>query len=226
MSRENAPPRIVLAHPEKMQKSLVLALLVFAHDAHAWYLGGGCGALVQSHSSQRCSAVPLMQQAKKKKAPKKKTADAAAEDPALQQARTTLMAEIAKEQREMTTIASAIATLEAAPSPAKLKRAITGDWQLVFASDEAAVAPFAVGASSGPFVVLEDIFHRIQTAGDAVQSIEGKLEAQDDFESDSRMNPFLPLDAFASHVFPVPFSRPQDRPIRQQLLVDSRALER
>ena len=119
-----------------MQKSLVLALLVFAHDAHAWYLGGGCGALVQSHSSQRCSAVPLMQQAKKKKAPKKKTADAAAEDPALQQARTTLMAEIAKEQREMTTIASAIATLEAAPSPAKLKRAITGDWQLVFASDE------------------------------------------------------------------------------------------
>ena len=75
-------------------------------------------------------------------------------------------------------------------------------------------------------MVLEDIFHRIQTAGDAVQSIEGKPEAQDDFESDSRMNPFLPSDAFASHVFPVPFSRPQDRPIRQQLLVDSRALER
>ena len=122
----------------------------------------------------RCDVV--LQQKKKKKPPKaaKKAASTAVvdaeEDLATQQARTTLLGEIAKEQRSMDTITTSLATLEASPVPGKLKRAVVGDWKLVFASDQSAVAPFVTGASDGPFAVLEDIYHRVETLN--VQSIE------------------------------------------------------
>lgn len=163
-------------------KTALLGLLLLAARGSAWLLGGS-GVALPRQGTARCVAPPLMQQAKKKRAPKKsgsavsqKRQDSAVDekmDEAMQQARKTLLDEIAKEQRTMATVSSAIATLESAPSPTKLKRAVVGDWKLVYASDESAVAPFAVGASSGPFVVLEDIFHRFQSSGDAVQSIEG-----------------------------------------------------
>ena len=111
-----------------------------------------------------------MQQAKKKRVNKTTKEE---ENPEVQQARTTILAEIAKEERSLEAIASALSVLEAAP-PLKLKRAVAGDWKLVFASDAAAVEPFSVGTASGPFVVLEDIYHRMQTTGNTVQSIEGE----------------------------------------------------
>jgi len=128
------------------------------------------------------SAAPCLQQGKRRKRKLSKATAAmgtavsslavleADETPAVKQARTALLSEIVKEQRSMETIASALATLEGSPSPAKLKRAMVGDWKLVFASDGNALAPFATGASAGPFTVLEDIYHRIESL--SVQSLE------------------------------------------------------
>ena len=72
-----------------------------------------------------------------------------------------LLAEVAKEQRSLPAIASLVATLEAAPPPPKLKKAVLGDWKLTFASDEAAVGPFTTGAADGKFVVLEEVLARM-----------------------------------------------------------------
>ena len=151
---------------------LVCSIAFLIAQADASWLSGSVHerALLRRTSVARCNA-PLMQQAKKKRASKNTKEE---ENPELQRARTTILAEVEKEQRSLEAIASALAILEAAPPPAKLKRAVTGDWKLVFASDAAAVEPFSVGTASGPFVVLEDIYHRMQTAGETVQSIEGE----------------------------------------------------
>lgn len=150
-----------------------VAFLIAQADA-SWLSGSHHAAVLhQGTGVARCSVPLVMQQAKKKK-PSKSVKEE--ENPAVQQARTTILAEIEKEQRSLEAISSALAVLEAAPLPSKLKRAVIGDWKLVFASDAAAVEPFSVGAASGPFVVLEDIFHRMQTTGDTVQSIEGELD--------------------------------------------------
>ena len=101
-------------------------------------------------------------------------ASTVADDAAVTSAATALLAEVAKSERSLAAIARHVATLEAAPPPSKagaLKKALQGDWKLTFASDEAAVAPFTSGAASGPFTVLEEVYHRLLT-GDMVQSIE------------------------------------------------------
>ena len=89
----------------------------------------------------------------------------------MKKARSALLAEVARDERSLQSIASLLDTLETdVPPPKKLKRAATGDWKLVFASDEAAVTPFTAGGASGPFAVLEDVFMRLK--GDDMQAIE------------------------------------------------------
>jgi len=85
-----------------------------------------------------------------------------------------LLEEIGRDERSLATMASLLAELESAGSPAtekKLKRAVVGDWKLVFVSDESALAPFTATGASGPFVVLEDVYSR-WFSDDTVQSIE------------------------------------------------------
>ena len=96
---------------------------------------------------------------------------AAVDDAAAAQARTALLAEVTKEKRSLATIAAQLGVLEAAPRPSKIKRALQGDWKLTFASDEAAVAPFATGAANGPFAVLEEVYCRL-LSGDAINVVE------------------------------------------------------
>ena len=134
-----------------------------------------CFLAAAPQHSARCDGIVLQQKKKKKPAKVAKKAASTAvidaeEDAATQQARKTLLGEIEKEERSMDTIAASLATLEASPAAGKLKRAAVGDWKLVFASDQAAVAPFVTGASDGPFNVLEDIYHRVEAL--SVQSIE------------------------------------------------------
>lgn len=93
------------------------------------------------------------------------------ESPAIKKARSALLEEVSRDERSLQSIASLLSTLETGvPPPKKLKRAVLGDWKLVFASDEAAVAPFTAGGASGPFAVLEDVYMRLKS--DDVQAIE------------------------------------------------------
>ena len=95
---------------------------------------------------------------------------AAVDDVLAATARTSLLAEVAKPQRSIPEINAAVKILEAAPRPAKAKKAVQGDWKLIYASDEAAVQPFTTGSAGGPFNVLEDVYHRI--LADSLQSVE------------------------------------------------------
>lgn len=76
-----------------------------------------------------------------------------------------LVAEFAKEERELGKIESLLQTLENDYPPpekaSKAKRALVADWKLAFAPDESSIAPFATGEASGPFAVLEEIYCRI-----------------------------------------------------------------
>ena len=106
-------------------------------------------------------------------------------------ARTALLAEVAREERSLPSVAASLTKLEAdfEAMPAKKRaRALQGDWKLVFASDEAAVAPFTTGSASGPFAVLEDVYLRLSSSdlqaievvrkvgpfGNAAQSLHGR----------------------------------------------------
>ena len=113
---------------------------------------------VRHSGAARCTAPQLV-------------ADAALDDGAVASAQAALLAEVSKPQRSLAAIAAHVATLEAAPPPSKAKKAVQGDWKLTFASDEVAVEPFTTGAASGPFSVLEEVYHRMLSS-DMVQSIE------------------------------------------------------
>lgn len=98
-------------------------------------------------------------------------ADSTVEDGAVSSARAALLAEVAKDDRDLSVITASVATLEAAPPPKKVKKMLQGDWKLNFASDANAVVPFTTGAANGPFCVLEEVYHRM-LASDSVQTIE------------------------------------------------------
>lgn len=73
-----------------------------------------------------------------------------------------LLTECAQEERSLSRIAELITAISDASPPLKLKRAVLGDWKLVFASTEAAADSVTTGRGMGLFRVLEDVFVRIQ----------------------------------------------------------------
>jgi len=104
-------------------------------------------------------SVPLMQKS------------AGSSSTVLGQAQDALFAEIGNDSRSLSTISSLLAVLEAPGPPAKLKRALVGDWKLAYVSDQDALSPFTATGGAGPFNVLEDVYHRLFSDG-TVQSIE------------------------------------------------------
>ena len=138
-----------------MQRGVIVLLLSPLLHAHALEMLVGRAAWM--HARPRCR---IPQQSL-----------AAVDDAAAAYARTALLEEVAKAERSLPAIAAHVATLEAAALPSKLKRKLQGDWKLKFASDQAVVTPFTSGEGEGPFRVLEEVYHRLQS-GDASQSIE------------------------------------------------------
>lgn len=95
-----------------------------------------------------------------------------AEDPAVTKAASALLVEVGKEDRSMASIDKLVGTLETTPrNNNKIKKAVLGDWKLVYATDADAVKLFTSGGADGPFAVLEDVYLRLQS-GSEVQSIE------------------------------------------------------
>mmetsp|Transcript_43361 Transcript_43361/g.137121 ORF Transcript_43361/g.137121 Transcript_43361/m.137121 type:complete len:230 (-) Transcript_43361:67-756(-) len=74
--------------------------------------------------------------------------------------------ECSKPERSLGRIAELVETLAADPVVARPKKAVLGDWRLVFASNEEALAPFTSRCVSPPFGVVEDIFCRIDRGAD------------------------------------------------------------
>ena len=74
--------------------------------------------------------------------------------------------ECSKPERSLGRIAELVETLAADPVVARPKKAVLGDWRLVFASNEEALAPFTSRCVSPPFGVVEDIFCRIDRGND------------------------------------------------------------
>lgn len=83
---------------------------------------------------------------------------------------TSLLAECRREERSLPAIESAISTLAALPPPPKPKRALGGDWNLEFASDESALRYVSECAGQGPFSVTEAVILRV--VGDQMRAIE------------------------------------------------------
>ena len=94
-----------------------------------------------------------------------------AEDPAVTKAASALLVEIGKEDRSMASIDRLVGTLETTPRNKKIKKAVLGDWKLVYATDADAVSLFTAGGADGPFAVLEDVYLRLRS-GSEVQAIE------------------------------------------------------
>lgn len=101
----------------------------------------------------------------------KAAAAAVANDPAVVAAAAALLEEAAKEERNLGSIERQIATLEASELPPKPRKALVADWELAYASDAAAVAPFVSGEGNGPFQFVESVFFRLRPS-DRFSSIE------------------------------------------------------
>ena len=84
-----------------------------------------------------------------------------------------LLRECSKEERSLERIGTLVSELSttAAVTNSKAKRAIIGDWRLVFAGDAAALAPFTSGEVRPPLGVLEDLFCRFEK-GSSMKVIE------------------------------------------------------
>lgn len=151
--------------------ALLITLLVQLFDGAGAYAPNAVMlSRLSRNSPPRCRPEMAKKASKASKAPGA-AATKEQDTEAARAARKTLLAEIAQDSRSLANIEIAIKTLEGAPAPTKIKKVLLGDWKLVFASDQDAIKPFAIGAASGPFTVLEDIYHRI-LVGDSVQTLE------------------------------------------------------
>lgn len=80
-----------------------------------------------------------------------------------------LLRECSREERALDRISALVGELAADSS--KAKRAVLGDWRLVFAGDVDALAHFRTGAVTSPFGKVEDVFVRFEQ-GSAMRVIE------------------------------------------------------
>lgn len=82
-----------------------------------------------------------------------------------------LLRECSKDERSLERISELVDELSSAAGVSKAKRAVLGDWRLVFAEDADALAPFTSGEVKPPFGIVEDVFCRFEK-GSSMKAIE------------------------------------------------------
>ena len=125
---------------------------------------------------------------------------ASTDSAAVTKASSSLLAEISKDSRSLASIENMVTTIESTGRNTKIRKAVLGEWKIVFATDEEAVKPFAAGGGDGPFAVLEDVFLRLLSGyelqtievvrkigpfGNMAQSLYGKFDLTTGDDSDS-----------------------------------------